>query len=101
MERKLVRVLKVSAETMGLLREYHEYHGDYVVRCVGVIDLPRGGVMYLMRFRNDNGVQCSSLDVIGHGADGPYATEMWSCERKDEQAMIREVVEGDEDAEID
>lgn len=96
MERKLVRVLKVSAETMKLLREYHEYHCDSAVRCVGVVKLPTGGHMYLMRFRNERGLQCSSLDMIGHGADGAYATEMWSCERPDEQEMLRQVLEGDE-----
>lgn len=95
-EMKLLRELKVPVETLKLLREYHEYHCDSVVRCVGVVNLPTGGHMYLMRFRNERGLQCSSLDMIGHRAYGAYVTEMWSCERPDEQEMLRQVLEGDE-----
>ena len=96
METKVVQALKINEETLHLLREYHEYHGDGAIRCRGVVTMPTGGHMYLMRYRNERGLQCSSLDMIGYGADGPYATEMWSCERPDEQDMLREVLEGDE-----
>ena len=93
----MIKRCKVDPAIMTILRDYHAYHGDRNIRYAGEMHRPQGAVLYLMRFEDAQGKKFSSLDMIGHGADGDYATEMWSSERADEQKIIRLAAEVDED----
>lgn len=92
----MIKRCKVDPAIMTILRDYHAYHGDRNVRYAGEMHRSQGAVLYLMRFEDAQGKKFSSLDMIGHGADGDYATEMWSAERADEQDIIRLAAEVDE-----
>ena len=76
-----------DAATMLLLMKYHIYQGDKVIQ------LENGGEMHLMRFLNEYGTKHSSLDMIMHGKDEEYATEMMSCPRWKEKTMLAEARE--------
>lgn len=93
----MIKRCKVDPAIMTILRDYHAYHGDRNIRYAGEMHRPQGAVLYLMRFEDAQGKKFSSLDMIGHGADGEYATELWSAERADEQKIIRLAAEVDED----
>lgn len=93
----MIKRCKVDPAIMTILRDYHAYHGDRNIRYAGEMHRPQGAVLYLMRFEDAQGKKFSSLDMIGHGADGEYATELWSAERADEQRIIRLAAEVDED----
>lgn len=93
----MIKRCKVDPAIMTILRDYHAYHGDRNIRYAGEMHRPQGAVLYLMRFEDAQGKKFSSLDMIGHGADGDYATELWSAERADEQKIIRLAAEVDED----
>ena len=89
----MIKRCKVDPAIMTILRDYHAYHGDRNIRYAGEMHRPQGAVLYLMRFEDAQGKKFSSLDMIGHGADGEYATEMWSSERNKENEMIRFAME--------
>lgn len=93
----MIKRCKIDPAIMTILRDYHAYHGDRNIRYAGEMHRPQDAVLYLMRFEDAQGKKFSSLDMIGHGADGDYATEMWSAERADEQKIIRLAAEVDED----
>lgn len=92
----------IDPAIMTILRDYHAYHGDTNVRYCGTVHMAEGGMTYLMRFNNAQGVKYSSLDMVTHAADGLYATELWSAPRKRENEMIAFALEeGDEDGPVD
>ena len=93
----MIKRCKIDPAIMTILRDYHAYHGDRNIRYAGEMHRPQGAVLYLMRFEDAQGKKFSSLDMIGHGADGEYATELWSAERAEEQRIIRLAAEVDED----
>ena len=93
----MIKRCKVAPAIMTILHDYHAYHGDRNIKCAGEMHRPQGAVLYLMRFEDAQGKKFSSLDMIGHGADGEYATELWSAERAEEQRIIRLAAEVDED----
>ena len=93
----MIKRCKIDPAIMTILRDYHAYHGDRNIRYAGEMHRPQGAVLYLMRFEDAQGKKFSSINMIGHGADGDYATEMWSAERADEQKIIRLAAEVDED----
>lgn len=82
-----------DAATMLLLMKYHIFQGDKDIRHVKVIQLENGGEMHLMRFVNEYGMKHSSVDMIMHGKDEDYATEMLSCPRWKEKTMLAEARE--------
>lgn len=84
---------KFDDKTRQMIAEYHHYQGDGHATPVKRIHHPGGGNVILVHFRNAEGVMYSSLDMIAHGSDGEYATELFSCERSDENNMIQTYLE--------
>lgn len=82
-----------DAATMLLLMKYHIFQGDRDIKHVKVIPLENGNELHLMRFVNEYGVKHSSLDMIMSGKGEDYATEMMSCPRWKEKAMLAEARE--------
>lgn len=80
---------KPDIKTKQLIIDYHRYHGDYNICPIKEIHHPDGGHAWLVHMRNYKGEKYSALDMIGTGADGDYASELFSSERKDEEWMIR------------
>ena len=94
----MIKRRKIDPAVMKLLTEYHTYHGDRNIRYAGEMHRPQGSVLYLVRLENAQGKEFSCIDMICHGADGEYVTELYSAKRADEQKIIMWAAEVEEDA---
>lgn len=79
--------------TVRLLWDYHRFHGDMNIRHCDTVKLENGREMYLMRFQESSGKRMYGLDMIFHGKDGDYVTEMMACEREHKKEMLAEALE--------
>lgn len=79
---------KVDEKTFLKLVEYHVFHGDRFIKCKKVIKSLSGHEYYLMRFENERGVKCSSIDTLYHGKDDVYVSEEFSQVRESEKEML-------------
>ena len=84
---------KPDIKTKQLIIDYHKFQGDYNICPIKEIKHPDGGHVWLVHLRNAAGERYSTLDMIGTGSDGDYATELFSREREHEEQMIQDYLE--------
>jgi len=76
-----------------LVKRYHRYHGDKKAEIVR--ELKRG--VYLVHLTNAAGMPYSIIDMITHGKEGEYCTELFCCERPNEEEMVQFFMEDKDD----
>lgn len=84
---------KFDDKTRQMIAEYHHYQGDGHAIPVKRIHHPGGGNVILVHFLTYEGFKYSSLDMIAHGRDGEYVTELFGCKRENENDMIQTYLE--------
>lgn len=91
---------KITPELRQAVREYYNWHGEKYAKCMRIVRDKNDLECIIVRFAGENETALSSLVHFMRWEDGHYdVTEMFSCNRNDEDDMVKRYQESGFDKE--